>query len=102
MSGTDSANFYLIEPSGSILEKRTGIQIPVEERDFVYKNWHAASVPLDQGTEQTFYLRWKAESRIGAPLIHFIAKDTVVQHDRIERMVLFALTGMMTIISCFS
>ena len=101
MSGTDSANFYFIEPSGSILEKRTGIQIPLEERDFVYKNWHAASLTLDQGTEQTFYIRLKAESRIFAPLIHFIAKDTVVQHDRIERMVLFALTGMMTIISCF-
>jgi len=101
MAGTDSANFYFIHPSGPILEKRAGIQIPLDERDFIYKDWHAASVSLDKEGDSTFYIRWKAESHIGAPLIHFIAKETVVQHDRIERMVLFALSGMMTIISCF-
>jgi len=101
MAGTDSANFFIIHPSGTVLEKRAGIQIPLDERDFIYKDWHAASVPLDKGAEQTFYIRWRAESQIGAPLIHFIAEETVVQHDRIERMVLFGLTGMMTIISCF-
>jgi len=30
-----------------------------------------------------------------------IAQETIVQHDRVERMVLFALLGMMVIISCF-
>ena len=101
MEGTDSANFFFLHPSGAIFEKRAGVLIPIDERDFIYKDWHAASLPLEQGAEQTFYIRWKAESHIGAPLMHFIAQETIVKHDRIERMVLFALTGMMTIIACF-
>jgi len=101
MEGTDSANFFTAHPSGALVEKRSGILIPLDERDFIYKDWHAASFPLDEDTAQTFYIRWKAESRIGAPMIHIIAKETILQHDRIERMVLFALSGMMTIISFF-
>ena len=73
MTGTDSANFFLPHSSGAIVEKRSGVLIPVEERDFIYKNWHAATVPLDKEAEQIFYIRWKAESQIGAPLMHFIA-----------------------------
>ena len=101
MKGVDSASFFLSIPSGGFLEKRTGILLPVEDRDFNYKGWHAASIPLVEGAEQTFYIRWNAESQIGAPLMHFIAQDTIVRHDRVERMVLFALLGMMVIISCF-
>ena len=101
MAGTDSANFFLTHPSGAIIEKRSGVLIPIDERDFIYKDWHAASLSLDQGAEQIFYIRWKAESAIGAPMMSLIAQETIVKHDRIERMVLFALTGMMTIISCF-
>jgi serine phosphatase RsbU (regulator of sigma subunit) len=101
MTGTDSANFFLPHSSGAIVEKRSGILVPVEERDFIYKGWHAATVPLDKEAEQTFYIRWKAESSIGAPLMHFIAHKTMVRHDRIERMVLFGLLGNMLIISCF-
>jgi len=101
MTGTDSANFFLSHPSGAIIEKRSGVLIPIDERDFIYKDWHAASLPLNQGAEQVFYIRWKAESAIGAPMMSLIAQETIVKHDRIERMVLFALIGMMTIISCF-
>jgi len=101
MDGTDSANFYFTHSSGAIVEKRSGVLIPVDERDFIYKDWHAASLPLEMGTEQIFYIRWKAESSIGSPLMSFIAKETMVKHDRIERMVLFALMGMMSIISFF-
>ena len=90
MEGTDSANFYLLHPSGIVEEKRTGILIPVEERDFIYKDWHAASLPLLEDGEQTFYIRWKAESKVGAPLMHLIPQDTIISHDRIERMVLFS------------
>jgi len=101
MRGTDSASFFHRHPSGAIFEKRSGVLIPIDERDFIYKDWHAASIPLDQGAEQIFYIRWKAESEIGAPEMSFIAQETIVKHDRIERMVLFALIGMMTIISFF-
>ncbi|MEA3460723.1 MAG: SpoIIE family protein phosphatase, partial [Bacteroidota bacterium] len=101
MGGTDSANFYLLHPSGRIEEKRSGILVPVEERDFIYKGWHVANLPLLKDAEQTFYVRWKAESSIGAPLMHLIAQDTIIKHDRAERMVLFALLGMMLIISVF-
>jgi serine phosphatase RsbU (regulator of sigma subunit) len=101
MAGTDSANFYLTSPSGTIVEKRTGIMIPLEKRDIIYKNWHAVSIPLDKGTEQTFYIHWKSETAVGAPYMRLIAQETFIRFDRIERMVLFALLGMMTIISCF-
>ena len=101
MSGTDSANFYFPLPSGNIVERRSGILVPVEERDVVLKNWHASTVQLEKGAEQTIYIRWKSGSSVGAPLMNFIAQETIVQNDRIERMVLFALLGMMIIISCF-
>jgi serine phosphatase RsbU (regulator of sigma subunit) len=101
MGGTDSANFFLPLPSGDFVEKRSSVLIPVAERDFVYKNWHAASVPLEKGGEQTFYIRWKSDRGVDAPLMYFIAQETIIEHDRIERMVLFALLGMMLIISCF-
>jgi len=101
MGGTDSANFYMLHPSGDIEEKRSGVLIPVEERDFIYKGWHAATLPLLKDAEQTFYIRWKAESRIGAPMMHLIPQDTIIGHDRTERMVLFTLNGMMVIISVF-
>lgn len=101
MGATDSANFFMVRPSGAIVEKRSGVLVPIDQRDFIYKDWHTASLPLVKDAEQTFYIRWKAESSVGAPYFHFIAQDTLVKHDRIERMVLFALLGMMTIISCF-
>jgi serine phosphatase RsbU (regulator of sigma subunit) len=101
MAGTDSANFFIPQASGDFLEKRSGIMIPIEDRDFIYKNWHAASVLLEKGEEQVFYLRWKSYAQIEAPLMQFIAQETIVKHDRIERMVLFALLGMLVIISCF-
>jgi len=101
MSGTDSANFYFPLPSGDVVERRSGILIPVEERDVVLKNWHASRVQLEKGAEQTFYIRWKSDSKVGSPVMDFIAQETIMQHDRIERMVLFALLGMMVIISCF-
>lgn len=101
MAGSDSLNLYLITESGNIVEKRSGILIPVDERDFVYKNWHVVSLPLVRDSVQTFYLRWKSYEQIGAPQMQVIAQDTIVSHDRTERMVLFALLGMMVIISVF-
>ena len=101
MAGTDSLNLYTLTQSGNIIEKRSGILIPVDERDFVYKNWHVVSLPLVKDSVQIFYLRWKSHSYVGAPLMQIIAQDTIVRHDRTERMVLFALLGMMIIISVF-
>jgi hypothetical protein len=101
MAGTDSVIFYLFHPSGSMEEKRSGVLVPVEERDFIYKDWHAVTLPLLKDEEQTFYFRWEAESVIGAPLMHLISMDTIIRHDRTERMVLFAFLGMMVIISIF-
>jgi len=101
MSGTDSASFYLVQPSGAIEERRTGVLLPLEERDFVYKDWHAVTLPLEKEAEQTFYIHWKAESQIGTPLMHLIPLETMARHDRTERMVLFSLLGMMMIISIF-
>lgn len=101
MSGTDSLNFYALSESGKVVEKRSGILIPVDERDIVYKDWHAVSVPLVRDSTQTFYLRWKSQTSIDGAEMQLIAQDTLVKLDRVERMVLFALLGMMIIISVF-
>ncbi len=101
MSGTDSVNVYLSTASGALLEKKSGTLIPLEDRDFIYKGWHAVSLPLVKDSVQTIYLRWKSYATIGAPQMHIIARDTIETHDRTERMVLFALLGMLLIISVF-
>ena len=99
--GKDSLNFFYITPSGEIVEKKNGILLPIEERDFVYKNWHAVQVNLNKGETQTFYLRWKAEERTEAPYLQAFAHDTIVRYDRFERMVLFGFLFIMLIISAF-
>lgn len=101
MRGADSLNVYMETPSGAIIEKQSSALIPVEDRDFIYKDWYVVSLPLVSDSVQTFYLRWKSYAHIGAPLLQVIAEDTIVRHDRIERMVLFSLLGMMVIISIF-
>lgn len=101
MQGKDSVNLFMLNPSGSVLEKRSGLTIPVHKRDFIYKDWHAIMLPLAKGQEQTFYIRWKAEEHVGGPYMTLIAHDTLVGHDRVERMVLSAFLGMMVIISFF-
>ena len=101
MTGKDSLNFFYQLPSGEIIEKKSGILVPIEERDFIYKNWHAVQVSLIKGEMQNFYLRWKSEERVGAPLIQAFAHDTIVRYDRFERMVLFGFLFTMLLISAF-
>lgn len=101
MKGADSVNFFELSKTGEVVEKRAGSLVPVQNRDYVYKSWHAVKVPLVQGSEQTFYMRWKAENEVWGPLISLIAYDTMVLHDRTERMVLSGFFGMMGIISLF-
>jgi serine phosphatase RsbU (regulator of sigma subunit) len=101
MQGKDSVNFYIPGTSGKVLEKRSGISIPTQYRDYIYKDWYAILVPLAKGEEQTFYIRWKAEEEVGAPLMHIIAHKTIVDHNRVERMILSGFLGMMLIISIF-
>lgn len=101
MTGKDSLNFFYALPSGEIVEKKSGILLPIKERDFIYKNWHAVQVNLDKGDKQTFYLRWKAEERVGGPYLQAFAHETIVRYDRFERMVLFGFLFIMLIISSF-
>jgi len=101
MTGKDSLNFYYCSPSGEVIEKKSGILFPVEERDFIYKDWHAVTVPLEKDESQTFYLRWRAEENVVAPYMQLFAQETIVRYDRIERMVLFGFLGTMLIISVF-
>ena len=93
--------FICETPWGAIIEKQSSALIPVEDRDFIYKDWYLVSLPLVADSIQTIYLRWKSYDKIEAPLLQVIAKDTIVRHDRLERMVLFSLLGMMLIISIF-
>ena len=101
MGGKDSLNFFYPLPSGEIVEKKSGILLPIHERDFIYKDWHAIQVNLNKGEKQTFYFRWKAEEREGGPYLQAFAHDTIVRYDRFERMVLFGFLFIMFIISAF-
>jgi len=101
MQGKDSVNLFMSNQSGKVLEKRSGITIPAQNRDFIYKDWHAVMLPLVKGEGQIFYIRWKAEEHVDAPYMNIIAHDTIVGHNRVERMVLSGFFGMMFIISCF-
>jgi serine phosphatase RsbU (regulator of sigma subunit) len=101
MSGKDSLNFFYALPSGELVEKKSGILIPVEERDYVYKNWHAVKVTLNKGEKQSFYLRLHSDKGVGGPHIQVYAHDTMVTYDRFERMVLYGFLITMLIISAF-
>lgn len=99
--GKDSLTVFYTLPTGELVEKKSGILIPVEDRDFVYKNWHAFKVRLNRGEKQTFYLRWKAEDSVGLPHLQIYAHNTIVTYDRFERMLLFGFLVTMLIISAF-
>jgi len=101
ITGKDSLNFYYTLPSGELIEKKSGILFPIQERDFIYKNWHAFKVDLDKGENQTFYLRWKAEDSVKGPRLQIYAHETIVRYDRFERMVLYGFLVTMLIISAF-
>ncbi len=101
VAGKDSLSLFYELPSGELVEKRSGILIPVQDRDFIYKDWHAFRVKLNKGEKQTFYLRWKAEDQIQSPRLQFYAHDTIVTFDRFERMVLFGFLVTMLTISGF-
>jgi serine phosphatase RsbU (regulator of sigma subunit) len=101
MRGKDSMNFFYTLPSGELVEKESGILIPIQDRDFIYKNWHAVKVMLNKGEEQTFYLRWKAEESVEGLHLQVYALDTIVRYDRFERMVLYGFLFTMLIISAF-
>lgn len=101
MSGKDSLNFYYTLPTGELVEKKSGILVPVRERDYVYKNWHAVKVPLVKGEKQTLYLRIKSGSNVASPHLQIYAYDTLVTYDRYERMVLYGFLISMLIISAF-
>jgi serine phosphatase RsbU (regulator of sigma subunit) len=101
LSGKDTLNFYYTLPSGELVEKKSGMFIPVDERDFIYKDWHAAKVPLKKDEKQTFYLQLKAKDRVGGPHLQVYAHETIVTFDRFERMVLIGFLFTMLVISAF-
>ncbi|MEJ2596278.1 MAG: 7TM diverse intracellular signaling domain-containing protein [bacterium] len=101
MTRQDSLNLYYRSPSGEIIEKNSGIFFSVQDRDFIYKDWHAVTVPLKKGESQTFYIRLKAFENVGPPSMQLFAKETIVRYDRVERMVLSGFLGTMLIISVF-
>ena len=101
MRKKDSLNFFYTLPSGELIEKKSGILVPTQDRDFIYKNWHAVKVMLNKGEKQTFYFRWKAEDTVEGPHLQIYALDTIVRFDRFERMVLYGFLITMLLIAAF-
>lgn len=101
MAGNGIVDFYEISSDGGITDKRAGISLPVESRDFNYKDWCAVQVHLVKGAKQTFYARLSSENDIESPYTIVIAQETILSHDRIERMILSGFYGMMLIISLY-
>jgi serine phosphatase RsbU (regulator of sigma subunit) len=101
LKGKDSLNLYYTLNTGELIEKKSGILVPVQERDFIYKNWHSVKVPLNKGENQTLYFRVKAANQVGELHLQIYAQDTIVNYDRFERMVLYGFLFTMLIISAF-
>ena len=98
---SSSIHFYELTPEGEFIERRSGMLFPKEQRDFVYKNWKAVRVHLTKDSHQTFYARLYASESLEIPSISVIAQETIINHDRVERMLLSAFYGMMLIISLY-
>lgn len=96
-----SLHFYEITPAKEARERLAGMPFPKEERDFVYKDWRAVRVHLIKDEEQCFYARIYAPESLDMPSISVIAEETIVNHDRVERMILSSFYGMMLIISLY-
>ena len=98
---SSSIHFYEITPEKEVIERRAGMLFPKEKRDFIYKNWQAVRVHLVKGDQQSFYARLYAPGSLDFPYINVIAQETIINHDRLERMILSAFYGMMLIISLY-
>ncbi len=101
MPESSSIHFYEITPEREIIERKAGMLFPMEQRDFVYKNWIAVGLGLDKDKEQTFYARLNSTESLDFLSIKVIAKETIINYDRLERMILSAFYGMMLIISLY-
>ncbi|MEZ5069591.1 MAG: SpoIIE family protein phosphatase [Bacteroidales bacterium] len=97
----DSASVFEVMRRGRVMERRTGKGLTVERRDFVYQNWDAVRIQLFPDRDQDFYIRLCSRHLRGIPDMGIISHDTLVRHDRVERMVLFGFLGSMVIIACF-
>jgi len=99
--GGGRVDLYELSNGGGIHKKQAGVSLPVESRDFIYKDWCAVQVNLVKGAKQTFYARLSSEKEIESTSMIVIARETIVNHDRIERMILSGFYGMMLIISLY-
>jgi serine phosphatase RsbU (regulator of sigma subunit) len=98
VAGGDTVSLFEFSPSGEILEKRTGHSLLLSEKDFVYKNWRAIPVLIVKGLDQEFYVRLTSESEIDYTAIRAIARESLMDYDRVERIVSSSIFGMMVLI----
>ena len=98
---SSSIHIYEITSKSEVIERKAGMLLPREQRDFVYKNWMAVGLHLDKDKEQTFYARLYSPESLEFPSFRIIAEETIINYDRFERMILSAFYGMMLIISLY-
>lgn len=96
-----SIEFYEVSASNDVIKRLAGMPFAKEKRDFIYKNWRAVRVQLIKDEEQCFYARLNTSESLDFPSISVIARETIVNHDRIERMILSSFYGMMLIIALY-
>lgn len=96
-----SVKFFEKLPDSRVIESKAGMQLLTTDRDYIYKNWCAVRVHLTKGTARTFYAKIETEEFDDPPSITIIAQETIINHDRIERMVLSAFYGMLLIICLY-
>jgi serine phosphatase RsbU (regulator of sigma subunit) len=98
----DSILVYHVDGQGDIKEKKTGALIQASEKDFILKDLQAIQIDLNENEEQTFYVNIK--DRKGprmAPFIILSAVNYVAKFDRLERIILGAMWGMMIIVALY-
>ncbi len=99
----DSVTLYEIEVDGAITEKRSGRLLDHQDKDFNFKDFNSIKVRLKKNERQIFYVRL-VKTNPKAQFIHWVgclSADYVSELDRLERLFLGILWGMILLIAVY-
>lgn len=99
----DSAIVYEITPQGEYTQTRTGRLIPAREKKLVYKDSNPVLINLKKDDTKTIYVRATKMNRQleTIPVIFYQSYWSVQRWDRLQRLILGVLWGMMLIIALY-
>jgi serine phosphatase RsbU (regulator of sigma subunit) len=92
----DSVTIYEETGPGIFSVKKTGRLLANAEKDFVFKDWITAKIPVSKGKDKVLYIHtYNKNSNDYPPDIDLLAQDYLNEFTATERMIVGALYGMM-------